>query len=63
MAELRDDYGFRIVPKTTKINGYTIEPVTFDSGRTVYDVYLGHIFRETFNSMEDAKTYIHQPRF
>jgi len=63
MTELRDDYGFRIVPKTTKINGYIIEPVTFDSGRTVYDVYLGHIFRDTFNSMEDAKTYINQPKF
>jgi len=62
MTELRDDYGFRIAPKTIKLNGYTIEPVTFDT-KTLYDVYLGHIFRETFNTIEDAKTYINQARF
>ena len=62
MTELRDDYGFRIIPKTIKLNGYTIEPVTFDT-KTLYDVYLGHIFRETFNTLEDAKAYITQPKF
>ena len=43
-------------------NGYTIIPMEFDT-RTVYDVYLGHAYRETFNTVEAAKAYVDQPRF
>ena len=48
----------------TAYKGYTIIPMEFDT-RTVYDVYLGdgHIYRETFNTVEAAKAYINQPKF
>ena len=48
----------------TAYKGYTIIPMEFDT-RTVYDVYLGdgHIYRETFNTVEAAKSYIDQPKF
>jgi len=60
--ELRDDNGFLIVPQKIKIGGYTIEPMRFGE-KVLYDVYLGDRFRETFNTIEDAKTYINQPKF
>ena len=59
---LRDDNGFLINPKNFTYNGYKIRTMEFDT-KTVYDVYLGHTYRETFNTVEAAKTYIDQPRF
>jgi len=66
----RDSMGFLINPEkrsfaTTKnftYKGYRILAVDFDD-KTVYDVYLGHIFRDTFNTLKAAKQYIDQPRF
>lgn len=58
----RDDMGFLINPKNFTYNGYKIRSMEFDT-RTVYDVYLGHIYRETFNTVEAAKAYIDQPKF
>ena len=45
-------------------NGYTIIPMEIDT-RTVYDDYLGdgHTYRETFKSVDEAKSYINQPKF
>lgn len=60
--EIRDANGFLINPKNFKYNGYQIRPMDFGD-KTVYDVYLGHIYRETFNTVEAAKAYIDQPRF
>jgi hypothetical protein len=62
MTDLRDSNGFLIVPKNMTYWGYNIRSVTFDD-KTVYDVYLGHVYRETFNSVADAKRYIEQPKF
>ena len=58
----RDSMGFLINPKSFTYNGYRILAVDFDDKR-VYDVYLGHVFRDTFNTVEAAKQYIDQPRF
>jgi len=66
----RDSMGFLINPEkrsfaTTRnftYKGYRIIAVDFDD-KTVYDVYLGHVFRDTFNTVEAAKQYIDQPRF
>lgn len=60
--DLRDANGFLISPKSFKYNGYRITAMDFGD-KTVYDVYLGHIYRETFNTVEAAKAYIDQPRF
>lgn len=60
--EIRGSNGFLINPKNFKYNGYQITAVDFGD-KTVYDVYLGHIYRETFNTVEAAKAYIDQPRF
>lgn len=61
-AAARDNMGFLIDPRNFTYRGYRILAVDFDD-KTVYDVYLGHVFRETFNTVEDAKQYIDQPRF
>jgi len=58
----RDEMGFLINPQNFTYNGYKIRSIEFDT-RTVYDVYLGHIYRETFNTVEAAKAYIDQPKF
>ena len=58
----RDDYGFLITPKNFTYKGYHIRAMEFED-KTVYDVYLGHIYRETFNTVEAAKAYVDQPRF
>lgn len=58
----RDEMGFLINPQNFTYNGYKIRSIDFDN-KTVYDVYLGHVFRETFNTVEAAKQYIDQPRF
>jgi hypothetical protein len=58
----RDSMGFLINPKNFTYNGYRILAVEFEH-KTVYDVYLGHVFRDTFNTVEAAKQYIDQPRF
>lgn len=58
----RDDYGFLIAPKNFTYKGYKITSIEFDN-KTVYDVYLGHTYRETFNTVEAAKAYVDQPRF
>ena len=62
MANARDDMGFLISPQNFTYNGYKIRRMDFDDKR-VYDVYLGHIYRETFNTVEAAKAYIDQPKF
>jgi hypothetical protein len=62
MSDLRDSNGFLIFPKNFTYKGYRITAMEFDD-KTVWDVYLGHVYRETFNSVEDAKRYIEQPRF
>jgi hypothetical protein len=62
MTDLRDSNGFLIVPKNMTYWGYNIRSVDWDD-KTVYDVYLGHVYRETFNSIADAKRYIEQPKF
>lgn len=59
---LRDDNGFLINPKNFTYKGYKIRTMEFDD-KTVYDVYFGHVYRETFNSVEAAKAYVDQPRF
>lgn len=58
----RDEYGFLISPKNFKYKGYQITAMEFEN-KTVYDVYLGHVYRETFNTVEAAKAYVDQPRF
>ena len=58
----RDSMGFLINPRNFTYKGYRILAVDFDD-KTVYDVYLGHIFRGTFNTLKAAKQYIDQPRF
>ena len=58
----RDDYGFLINPKNFCYNGYKITAMEFGD-KTVYDVYLGHIYRDTFNTVEAAKQFIDQPKF
>ena len=60
-TDLRDDFGFRIVPKNFTHWGYNVVAVEWED-KTVYDVYLGHVYRETFNSVADAKRYIEQPK-
>ena len=62
MTNTRDCNGFLITPKTFTHCGYKVQAIEWD-GRTVFDVYLGHIYRETFNSIDDAKRYIEQPKF
>jgi len=62
MNTLRDENGFLIVPNNFSYGGYKVRAMEFGE-KTVYDVYLGHIYRETFNSVEDAKAYIDQPKF
>jgi len=61
-AAARDSMGFLINPRNFTYKGYRILAVDFDD-KTVYDVYLGHIFRDTFNTLKAAKQYIDQPRF
>lgn len=58
----RDDYGFLINPKNFRYKGYQITAMEFGD-KTVYDVYLGHIYRDTFNTVEAAKQFIDQPKF
>ena len=58
----RDEMGFLISPQNFTYNGYKVRSMDFDDKR-VYDVYLGHIYRETFNTVEAAKAYIDQPKF
>lgn len=58
----RDEYGFLISPKNFKYNGYQITAMDFGD-KTVYDVYLGHVYLDTFNTVEAAKAYVDQPKF
>lgn len=58
----RDQNGFLISPKRFRYGGYRIETMDFD-GVTVYDVYLGHVYRDTFKTIELAKDWIDQPKF
>jgi hypothetical protein len=58
----RDDYGFLINPKNFTYKGYRITAMEFED-KTVWDVYLGHIYRETFNTAEAAKAYVNQSQF
>lgn len=58
----RDEYGFLISPKNFKYKGYQITAMDFGD-KTVYDVYLGHVYRDTFNTVEAAKAYVDQPKF
>lgn len=58
----RDEYGFLISSKNFKYKGYQITAMDFGD-RTVYDVYLGHVYLDTFNTVEAAKAYVDQPKF
>ena len=59
---LRDQNGFLINPKSFSYGGYRIEAMQLD-GVTCYDVYFGHVYRDTFKAVEDAKAWIDQPKF
>lgn len=58
----RDEYGFLISPKNFKYKGYQITAMEL-GGKTVYDLYLGHVYRDTFNTVEAAKAYVDQSKF
>jgi len=58
----RDDYGFLIAPRNFTYKGYKITAMEFED-KTVWDVYLGHIYRETFKTVGEAKAFVDQPRF
>ena len=58
----RDDMGFLINPQNFTYNGYKVRRRDFGDKR-VYEVYLGHIYRETFNTVEAAKAYIDSPKY
>ena len=62
MEYARDDMGFLITPQNFTYNGYKVRSMDFGDKR-VYDVYLGHVYCETFNTVEAAKAYIDQPKF
>ena len=62
MTNTRDCNGFLITPKNFTHCGYTVRAVEWED-KAVFDVYLGHIYRETFNTVDDAKRYIEQPKF